>query len=27
LFVLFIYLLNDKIQHGLNMKVEEGHRA
>jgi len=27
LFVLFIYLLNDKIQHGLHMKVEEGHRA
>ncbi len=27
LFILFIYLLNDKIQHGLHMKVEEGHRA
>lgn len=27
LFVLFIYLLNDKIQHGLVMKVEKGHRA
>lgn len=27
LFVLFIYLLNDKIQHGLDMKVEKGHRA
>lgn len=27
LLVLFLYLLNDKIQHGLHMKVEEGHRA
>lgn len=27
LFILFIYLLNDKIQHGLKMKVEEGRRA
>jgi len=27
LFILFIYLLNDKIQHGLHMKVEQGHRA
>ncbi len=27
LFILFIYLFNDKIQHGLQMKVEEGHRA
>jgi cytochrome d ubiquinol oxidase subunit I len=27
LFILFIYLLNDKIQHGLYMKVERGHRA
>ncbi len=27
LFILFIYLLNDKIQSGLYMKVEEGHRA
>jgi cytochrome d ubiquinol oxidase subunit I len=25
--VLFIYLLNDKIQHGLHMKEEKGHRA
>src|SRR5580658_5213493 len=24
LFILFIYLLNDKIQHGLHMKVEQG---
>jgi cytochrome d ubiquinol oxidase subunit I len=27
LFILFIYLLNDKIHHGLHMKVERGHRA
>jgi cytochrome d ubiquinol oxidase subunit I len=27
LFVLFIYLLNDKIQHGLHMKAGGGHRA
>ncbi|HJT25424.1 MAG TPA: cytochrome ubiquinol oxidase subunit I, partial [bacterium] len=27
LFILFLYLLNDKIQHGLHMKVERGHRA
>ena len=27
LFILFIYLLNDKIQHGLHMKVEMGRRA
>lgn len=27
LFILFIFLLNDKIQHGLHMKVEKGHRA
>jgi cytochrome d ubiquinol oxidase subunit I len=27
LFILFIYLLNDKIQKGLYMKEEEGHRA
>ncbi len=27
LFILFIYLLNDKIQHGLRMKAGEGHRA
>lgn len=27
LFILFIYLLNDKIQHGLHMKAERGHRA
>lgn len=25
--ILFIYLLNDKIQHGLHMKEEKGHRA
>jgi len=27
LFVLFVYLLNDKIQHGLHMETEQGHRA
>ncbi len=27
LFILFIYLLNDKIQHGLHMKAEQGRRA
>ena len=27
LFILFLYLLNDKIQHGLHLKVEPGRRA